>query len=163
MTIRVGDPFPDVTLKSLTPQGMQEISTAELCAGRRVVVFGVPGAFTPTCSDRHLPGFVARAGDLEAAGVDVIACVSVNDAFVMAAWAKSQEVGDGVLMLADGNGELCRALGLEVDLSGFGMGLRSRRYAAVVDDGTVELLNVEPGPGVEVSSAAAVLAALAVL
>jgi peroxiredoxin len=139
---------------------MKEISTAELCAGKRAVIFGVPGAFTPTCSDDHLPGFVARAADLRAAGADVIACVSVNDAFVMAAWGTSRNVGDDVLMLADGNGELARALGLEIDLSAYGMGPRSRRFAAIVDDGTVELLNVENGPGVEVSSAETVLAAL---
>ncbi|MEE8523234.1 MAG: peroxiredoxin [Thermoanaerobaculia bacterium] len=160
MTIRVGDEFPDVTLNSLTPEGMKEISTAELCAGRRVVIFGVPGAFTPTCSDSHLPGFISRAADIRAAGVDAVACVAVNDAFVMAAWGKSQNAGDEVLMLADGNGELGRALGLEVDLSGFGMGRRTRRFAAIVGDGTVELLNVETGPGIERSSAETVLAAL---
>lgn len=160
MAIRVGDKFPDVTLNSLTPGGMQQISTAELCAGRRVVIFGVPGAFTPTCSDTHLPGFIARAGDIRAAGAAAIACVAVNDAFVMAAWGKAHDAGDDVLMLADGNGELGRALGLDIDLSGFGMGLRTRRFAAIVDDGTVELLNVESGPEVGVSSAETVLAAL---
>ncbi len=160
MTIRVDDRFPDVTLKSFTPEGVQEVSTAELCAGKRVVIFGVPGAFTPTCSDTHLPGFIARAGEIRDAGAEVIACVAVNDAFVMGAWGKAQNAGDEIMMLADGNGDFARALGLEVDLSAFGMGQRMKRFAAVVNDGIVELINVENGPEVGVSSADTVLAAL---
>jgi len=126
----------------------------------RVVVFGLPGAFTPTCTDFHLPGFVMRAEEMKAKGVDVIACVSVNDAWVMDAWGSYRRVGDKVLMLADGNGEFTRALGLDEDLSASGLGVRSQRYAAVLDDGVVTYLGIEPGPGLSVSGAEAVLEAL---
>lgn len=160
MTIKIGDPVPDVTLKTFTANGVQDISTGELFGGKKVVLFAVPGAFTPTCSDTHLPGFLAHAAELEAAGADTIACVAVHDAFVMDAWGRDRGVGDKILMLADGNGELTRALGLELDATGFGMGQRSRRYAAIVDDGVVRMLGVEDGPEVGVSSAEAVLAAL---
>ncbi len=160
MTIQVGDTIPDAKLKNLASGGMREISVRELCAGKKVVLFGVPGAFTPTCSDAHLPGFMEHAAEIRARGVDTVACVSVNDAFVMAAWAKERTVGDEILMLADGNGEFSRALGLELDLSGFGMGRRSRRYAAILEDGRVDYLGVEAGPEVGVSSARAVLEAL---
>jgi peroxiredoxin len=152
MTIAVGDRLPDVTLVRVTPDGPEEVATTAFFDGRRVALFAVPGAFTPTCSARHLPGFVERAGDLHDRGVDEIACTSVNDAFVMAAWAK---VGgaDGVTMLADGNGDFARALGLEADSSRYGMGLRSRRYSMIVDDGVVQQLNVEEPGAFEVSSA----------
>ncbi len=160
MTIAVGDPIPAVTLKTLTKGGIRDLSTTELCAGKKVVLFAVPGAFTPTCSDVHLPGFLASAAEIRAKGADTIACVAVHDSFVMAAWGRDRGVGDDILMLADGNGELTRALGLELDATRFGLGQRSRRYAAIVDDGIVRMLGVEDGPEVGVSSADAVLAAL---
>jgi len=125
-----------------------------------VVLFAVPGAFTPTCSDYHLPGFVLRAPDLAAKGVETIACIAVNDAFVMGAWGTQQGVGDTVVMLADGNGEFTRAMGLQLDGSGFGLGMRSQRYAAIIEDGIVTSLQVEKGPGLEASSAEAILALL---
>ena len=160
MTIKVGDSIPSVNLKHKTADGIQDISTAELFGGKKVVVFALPGAFTPTCSAKHLPGFVAKAGEIKAKGVDTIACLSVNDAFVMDAWGKDQGVGDKVLMLADGNAEFSKALGLEFDGSGFGMGTRCQRFAMVVENGTVAALNIEE-PGVfEVSSAEAVLSTL---
>ena len=158
--IDVGDSIPEVTLRTLTADGVRDVSTAELFSGKKVVLFAVPGAFTPTCSDNHLPGFLERAGEIKARGVDTIACVSVNDAFVMAAWGRDRGASDDILMLADGNGDFARALGLELDISRFGMGLRSRRYAAIVDDGVVRMLGVEDGPEVGVSSADAVLRAL---
>ncbi len=160
MTIAIGDTVPAATLNTLTADGVRSISTAELFGGKKVVLFAVPGAFTPTCSDAHLPGFLVRAGEIKAKGVDTIACVSVNDAFVMDAWGRDRGAGEEILMLADGNGDFARALGLELDATGFGMGHRSRRYAAVVDDGVVRMLGVEDGPGVGVSSAEAVLKAL---
>ncbi len=159
--IEIGDPIPEANLRTLSKGGTTEISTAELFGGKKVVLFAVPGAFTPTCSDIHLPGFLARAGEIKARGVDLIACVAVHDAFVMAAWGRDRGVGEEILMLADGNGELARALGLELDATRFGLGQRSRRYAAVLDDGVVTMLGVEDGPEVGVSSADAVLAALA--
>jgi glutaredoxin/glutathione-dependent peroxiredoxin len=158
--IAVGDKIPGLQLQSITPAGTREASTADLFAGKRAVLFAVPGAFIPTCSDQHLPGFVERAAELQAKGVELVACVAVNDAHVMGAWAKSRSVGDTVTMLADGNGDFARAVGLEADLSRFGMGHRSRRYAMVLEDGVVRYLGVEPAPGVSVSGAAAVLAAL---
>ncbi|MEM7172377.1 MAG: peroxiredoxin [Pseudomonadota bacterium] len=160
MSIQVGDRLPEVALKHMTSDGVGEISTQELCAGKKVVVFAVPGAFTPTCSARHLPGFVQSAAALRGKGVDTIACLSVNDAFVMDAWGRDQQVGDNVLMLADGNGDFSKAIGMEMDASGFGMGLRSQRYAMVIDDGVVSVLNVEAPGAFEVSSAEAVLSAL---
>jgi peroxiredoxin len=132
----------------------------ELCAGKKVVLFAVPGAFTPTCSVQHLPGFVTNAGNLKEKGVDIVACISVNDPFVMGAWGKDRSAGEEVLMLADGNAEFTSAVGLEMDGSGFGLGKRSQRYAMIIDDGVVSTLNVESGPSVDVSSAEAILAAL---
>ena len=161
MAIEIGDAIPEATLKTLTPGGMRDLSTSEIFDGKRVVLFAIPGAFTPTCNDTHLPGFLRRAAEIESKGIDRIACVAVNDAFVMSAWGKANDVGDQILMLADGSGDFARAMGLELDLTGFGMGKRSRRYAAIVDDGVLQLLNVESGPGVDGSSADAVLAALA--
>lgn len=161
MPIAPGTKIPNVTLRQMTVKGPQPLTTDQLFAGKKVVLFGVPGAFTPACSDAHLPGYVVRADELKAKGVDVVACVAVNDVFVMHAWGRSREVGDGILMLADGNGDLARAMGLDVDLSVAGLGLRNRRFAAIVDDGVVTLLNVEEKPPeVTVSSAEVILAAL---
>jgi peroxiredoxin len=161
MAIKVGDTLPlDVKLKEMGESGPKDVPLGELCKGKRVIVFAVPGAFTPTCSMKHLPGFVAGAQSLKAKGVDDIACVSVNDAFVMDAWGKAQGAAGKVRMLADGNGEFTRAIGLELDASGFGMGKRSQRYAMVVKDGKVEQLHVEPGGGLNVSSCDAVLGKL---
>ena len=161
MTISVGDRIPSATLRHLTADGLQEVSTEALFGGKKVVVFGLPGAFTRTCSAKHLPGFVQSAGELKAKGVDAIACVSVNDALVMDAWGKDQGVGDRVMMLADGNCEFTNALGLTQDMSARGFAIRSRRYAMVVEDGVVKSLDIETGPGeVTVSGAAAVLAKL---
>lgn len=160
MTIEIGDRIPEVTLKTATSDGVRDVSTAELFSGKKVVLFAVPGAFTPTCSDTHLPGFLARADEIKAKGADTIACIAMHDAFVMAAWGRDRGALEDILMLADGNGELTRALGLDLDLTRFGMGERSSRYAAIVDDGVVRMLGVETGPGVGVSGAEAVLAAL---
>ena len=160
MTIAVGQRIPDVELRTMESNGPQPVRSADVLGHGRVVVFGLPGAFTPTCTDFHLPGFVMRAEEMKAKGVDVIACVSVNDAWVMDAWGSYRRVGDKVLMLADGNGEFTRALGLDEDLSASGLGVRSQRYAAVVDDGVVTYLGIEPGPGLSVSGAEAVLEAL---
>lgn len=160
MAITTGDTIPDVQLWTMTGEGPTAASSAELLGQGKVVLFAVPGAFTPTCSDYHLPGFVLRADELRAKGVDTIACLSVNDPFVMGAWGEAREVGGRVLMLSDGNGEFTRAVGLELDGRGVGLGTRSRRYAAVLQDGVVESLQVEEGPGLDVSSAEAVLAAL---
>ncbi|MHB1533732.1 MAG: redoxin family protein [Acidimicrobiales bacterium] len=160
MTIAVGDRIPDVKVQTPTADGPRPVQTGDVLGQGKVVLFGVPGAFTPTCSDYHLPGFVLRAEDFSAKGVDIIACVSVNDAFVMGAWGEAREVGDKVLLLADGSAELTRALGMEVDLTGGGLGLRSKRYAAILFDGVVEHLAVEEGLGLDVSSADALLAKL---
>lgn len=146
MTIKVGDKVPDATLMHMTESGPAPITTQELFGGKKVALFAVPGAFTPTCSAQHLPGFVRHAEEIKGKGVDTIACVSVNDAFVMAAWGEDRDVGDKVLMLADGNLDLTKKLGLELDGSGFGLGQRSQRYSMIVDDGVVTNLNVE-GPG----------------
>ncbi len=160
MNVQIGDAFPDVKLDRMTPQGPESVPIHALFAGKRVVLFGVPGAFTPTCSDRHLPGFLMRAEEIFAKGIDTIACVAVNDIFVMEAWGRARNVGDRILMLADGNGELARALGLELDASAFGMGLRSQRYAAVLQSNVVEIVQVEAGAELKVSSAEAMLALL---
>ena len=160
MAIEVGGVIPSVTLKHLTDAGMQEITTEEIFKGKKVVLFALPGAFTPTCSAKHLPGFVEQAAALKAKGVDQIVCLSVNDPFVMKAWGKDQNVGDAVFLLPDGNGALTKALGLDFDGSGFGLGTRSQRYAAIIDDGVVKLLSVDKPGAFEVSSAEAVLAAL---
>jgi len=160
MTIAVGDRIPDVTLHVLGPDGMPKpVRSGEVLGTGRVVLFAVPGAFTPGCSKFHMPGFVAHGGELKAKGIDTVACIGVNDPWVMEAWAKDQGSSD-IVMLADGAGEFTRAVGLEFDGSGFGLGLRSQRYAAVIDDGVVTQLHVEPGPGVSVSSCEAVLASL---
>ena len=160
MTIAEGDRVPDVQLKMVTDHGAETVSSADILGQGRVVLFGVPAAFSPTCSDVHLPGFVVRADDLRGKGVDRIACVSVNDPYVMAAWGRSQQVGAKVTMLADGNGDLARAMGTDIDLSAAGMGLRNKRYAAVIDDGVLTHLALEERTGLEVSSAEAVLTLL---
>ncbi|MDH3212643.1 MAG: peroxiredoxin [Myxococcales bacterium] len=160
MAIQVGEKIPDVTLKTLTPEGMQDITTQAIFSGKRVVLFAVPGAFTPLCSAQHLPGFIAKADEIRARGVDTIACLSVNDAFVMDAWGKDRGAGDKVVMLADGSAEFSRAVGLDFDGSNFGMGVRSQRYAAVVEDGVVKTLAVEKPMKFEVSSAEAILKTL---
>jgi peroxiredoxin len=160
MAIEVGERMPKGRFDTVTTEGVRSVTTDEIFAGRRVVLFAVPGAFAPTCSDTHLPGFLARADDIKARGIDTIACLAVNDVFVMEAWRKATGVGTHLLMLADGSGEYTRALGLVLDGSSFGMGMRSKRFAAVVDDGVVQVLNVESGPGVDLSSAETILAAL---
>ncbi|HEY8517615.1 MAG TPA: peroxiredoxin [Candidatus Binatia bacterium] len=157
MAIKEGDKIPDVKVTEMVDGKPTPISLAELSAGRRVVVFAVPGAFTPTCSMKHLPGFIEHYDAIKKKGVDEIACLSVNDVFVMDAWGKSSNATGKVRMLADGNGELTRALGLDMDASGFGMGPRSQRYAMILRDGKVEALMVEPGPGLNASSAEKVL------
>lgn len=153
MTISVGDKLPDAVFMTMGENGPEPVKSGEFFAGRKVALFAVPGAFTPTCSAKHLPGFKEKAGEFHTKGVDAIACTSVNDVFVMDAWGKDQNVGKDVVMLADGNGAFAKALGLELDGSGFGMGSRSQRYSMVVDDGVVSQLNVEQGPSFEVSSA----------
>jgi len=152
MPIEPGQRLPDVTLIRAGADGPEPVQTADYFRGRRVALFAVPGAYTPTCSARHLPGFVDRADELRTRGVEEIACTAVNDAFVLAAWAKASGA-DGVTMLADGNGDFARALGLDVDSSKYGMGLRSRRYSMIVDDGVVTQLNLEEPGAFEVSSA----------
>lgn len=152
MTITAGDRLPEATLIKVTADGAEPVSTSDYFKGRRVALFAVPGAFTPTCSARHLPGYVDKGGDLKAKGVDEVACTAVNDAFVLGAWAKSS-AAEGVTMLADGNGEFADALGLSVDSSKFGMGKRSQRYSMIVDDGVVEQVNVEAPGEFKVSSA----------
>lgn len=155
MTIAIGDPIPHATLNTLK-DGVQAIDTKELFAGRKIVLFAVPGAFTPTCSARHLPGYIEQLDAFRARGIDV-ACIAVNDAFVMAAWAKIHEVPEGLQMLADGNGNLTRAMGLELDATAFGMGLRSKRYALYAEDGVVKRLYVEAPGEFKVSAADQVL------
>ena len=153
MTINVGDKIPDATLIKATDAGPAPITTAELFGGRTVALVSVPGAFTPTCSAKHLPGFVDHAATIKAKGIDEIACMSVNDAFVMGAWGKSANVGDKVTMLADGNGDFAKALGLTFDGSKFGMGIRGQRFSMVVTDGVVTQLNIEEPGAFKVSSA----------
>ncbi|PWE17652.1 peroxiredoxin [Marinicauda salina] len=160
MTIKQGDALPEATFMTMTPDGPSPVSTDDVFAGRTVALFAVPGAFTPTCSAQHLPGFVKQAAELKAKGVDRIACTSVNDVFVMDAWGRDQGAGDQVMMLADGNGDFARAVGLDMDGSKFGMGLRSQRYAMLVKDGKVEKLWVEEPGDFQVSSAEHVLAEL---
>ena len=152
MAISVGDKLPDVTLTKATPDGPEQIQSSEYFKGKKVALFSVPGAFTPTCSARHLPGYVEKAGDLKAKGVDEIACTAVNDAFVMGAWQGANEAGD-VTMLADGNGDFAEAVGLTMDGKGYGMGKRGQRYSMIVDDGVVKELNVEQPGDFSVSSA----------
>jgi peroxiredoxin len=160
MTISVGDKIPDVTITAATADGPKPVQSAEVLGQGKVVLFAVPGAFTPTCSEQHLPGFVVRADDIRAKGVDAIACIAVNDAFVMGAWATQQDPDQQLTMLSDGNGDFTAEMGLELDGRGFGLGTRSQRYAAVLQDGVVTELLVESAPGVDVSSAESILAKL---
>jgi len=154
MTIKVGDAIPDATLMQMTDKGPAPVTTKDLFGGKKVVLFAVPGAFTPTCSNNHLPGFVDKAAAIKAKGVDTIACLSVNDAFVMGAWGKDRNVGDKVQMLADGAAVFSQALGLELDLSKMGLGMRSKRYSMLVENGIVKQLNIEEAPsGAEKSGA----------
>ena len=152
MTISVGDKLPDVKLVKATQDGPEQVSSAEFFAGKKVALFSVPGAFTPTCSARHLPGYVEKAEELKAKGVDEIACTAVNDAFVMGAWKSANDAGD-VTILSDGNGDFAEAVGLTMDGSGFGMGKRGQRYSMIVEDGVVKELNVEAPGDFSVSSA----------
>ena len=156
MTIQVGDKVPSATFKVMTADGPQDMSTDEVFSGKKVVFFAVPGAFTPGCSMTHLPGFVINADAIKAKGADTIACMAVNDAFVMGAWGQGQNAEE-ILMLADGNGEFTAALGLELDASGFGMGNRAQRFGMIVDDGTVSYLGIEAPGEIKVSSAEMIL------
>ena len=160
MALSVGDTIPNVKLMTMTAEGLKPVQSGEVLGQGKVVLFAVPGAFTPTCSDHHLPGFVMQADEILAKGVDRIACVAVNDVFVMNAWGSAQGTGDKILMLSDGLGEFTAAAGLELDLSGPGLGTRSRRYAAILQDGVVQELFVEKDTGVDVSGADKVLKAL---
>jgi len=160
MTIQVGDKIPSVTLAHMAGEGPAAIGTEEIFSGKKVVLFALPGAYTPTCSARHVPGFVEKAEAIKAKGVDTIACLSVNDAFVMGAWGKDLGVGDAVLMLADGSADFTKEVGLVLDLSERGFGLRSERYAMIVEDGVVKALHVEPPGAFGVSSAESILAEL---
>ena len=158
--VAVGDKIPDVEVRTMGPEGPKAVRTGEVLGTGKVVLFAVPGAFTPGCSKIHLPGFVADADSLKSKGVDTIACIAINDAWVMEAWGESQGVGDKILMLADGNGDFAHAMGLSFNGSGFGLGKRSQRYAAVIEDGVIKNLDVEAGGGVDVSSCSAVLSRL---
>ena len=160
MTIKVGEKIPSVKLKHMTVDGPKDVLSDELFAGKKAVLFALPGAFTPTCSAKHVPGFVHNFDALKTKGVDLIACLSVNDVFVMGAWGKDQKAEDKVLMLADGNADFTKAVGLNADYSGYGMGTRSQRYAMVLDDGVVQTLNVEKPGAFEVSNAETILEAL---
>jgi peroxiredoxin len=160
MTIQVGERIPEVKLRTINQEGKREVSTGELFRGRRVVLFGVPGAFTGTCSQRHLPGFVDHADEIRARGVDLIACTAVNDIDVLNAWAREHGAGDKIVLLADGNGELAHAMGLELDMRAFGMGIRSQRYGAIIEDGVLKALHRDPPGDVTGSGAEAILAEL---
>ncbi len=159
MTIQVGDKLPDVAVHIMGAKGPESVQSAALLGQGKVVLFAVPGAFTPGCSNTHMPGFVVHADDILAKGVDRIACMSVNDAFVMHAWGENQNAS-AITMVADGNAALTRALGLELDASAFGMGTRSQRFAMIIEDGTISHLAVEPGGGITVSSAESILGQL---
>jgi glutaredoxin/glutathione-dependent peroxiredoxin len=160
MAIRIGDPVPDATFTVMTPEGPAPKKTSEIFNGRTVLLFAVPGAFTPTCHQKHLPGYLAEYDAIKAKGVDTVACVAVNDVFVMNAWAEANAVGDRILMLSDGNAEFAKAVGLDVDLGRFGMGVRSNRYSMVVVNGVVRGLNVEQPGKLEVSTASNTLCQL---
>ncbi|MEP7246679.1 MAG: peroxiredoxin [Gammaproteobacteria bacterium] len=160
MTIKAGDRLPSGTLKTMTKDGPKDVTTDELFKGKTVVLFSVPGAFTPTCDAKHLPGFVEQAAALKAKGVDTVACMAVNDVFVMNAWGKNSNVGDKILMLADGNATYAKALGLELDASGFGMGTRGQRFAIVAKDGVAAIVNIEAPGQFKVSAAEHILGQL---
>jgi peroxiredoxin len=160
MPIEVGDKIPNVKLQTMTSNGPRAISMDEVCRGQKVVLFAVPGAFTSTCSNDHLPGYVKWVDDIKARGVDVVACVAVNDIFVMNAWANARGVDDKILMLADGNGDFAKAMGRELDSRAFGMGIRSHRYAAIIEDGVVKAIHQDAPGEVKASGAEAILAEL---
>ena len=160
MAIKVGDKLPSVTLRYLTSEGPKAVSTDEFFAGKKVALFAVPGAFTRTCSQRHLPGYVTHAAEIKAKGVDTIACIAVNDPFVMGAWGKEHQADDKIVMLGDGSGDFARAVGLELDRMREGMGIRSQRYSMLVDNGVVKALHVEEPGQFSVSSAEAMLQTL---
>ena len=160
MTIKVGDKIPEGSLTHMSAEGPAPMSTADLFGGKKVVLFAVPGAFTPTCSAKHLPGFVQNADALAAKGADAVVCMSVNDVFVMDAWGKDQSAGGKVMMMADGNGDFTKSLGLELDASGFGMGTRSQRFSLIAEDGVVTHLNLEEGGAFQNSSAEVALSQL---
>jgi len=160
MPIKVGDRLPDATFTVMGPDGPKDITSAEVFSGKTVALFAVPGAYTPTCHKGHMPGFVARVDELKAKGMDAIACTAVNDIFVLTNWAKDSGAEGKILMLSDGNGDFARALGLDVDLSNFRLGVRSQRYAMVVDDGVVKVLNVEDAPPLHDKSSAATLCSM---
>ncbi len=161
MAIAVGERLPDATFKVRTPDGLKDMTTKDIFGGKRVVLFAVPGAFTPTCHAKHLPSYLEHHEALRAKGIDTVACVSVNDAFVLDAWGKAGGAGDRIMMLADGNATFTKAIGMDFDGSGFGLGTRSKRYAMLVEDGVVRSVSVEEAPGMmEVSGADRILAAL---
>jgi glutaredoxin/glutathione-dependent peroxiredoxin len=157
MTIKAGERMPSGTLKTMTKEGPKDVATDELFKGKKVVLFSVPGAFTPTCDAKHLPGFVQLAEQLRAKGVDTLACMAVNDVFVMNAWGKASNVGEKILMLADGNGDYAKALGLELDARGFGMGTRGQRFSILVQDGVAKQVNIEAPGQFKVSAAEHIL------
>lgn len=157
MSIKTGDAIPEASFKQMTPDGIVDISTRELFEGKKVVLFAVPGAMTPTCSEVHMPGFIENLEAIKSGNVDTVACLAVNDVFVINEWRKARSIPDGIVLLSDGNGDFTSKVGLELDASRFGMGTRSRRYAAIVDDGVLTYLGVEPAGEVGVSGAAAVL------
>ena len=160
MTIKVGDRVPSATLRYVGPDGVQAVTTEDFFRGKKVALFGVPGAFTRTCSERHLPGYVSHADELKAKGVDTIACIAVNDQFVMDAWGKDRGANGKIVMLGDGSGDFVRGIGLELDRVKEGMGIRTQRYSMLVEDGVVKALNVEQPGQFDVSSAEAMLKAL---
>jgi len=160
MTIKIGDKLPNGTLYEMSEEGPKPVAVADLVKGKRVVIFGLPGAYTPTCSALHVPGYVAQADQLKARGIYQIVCLSVNDAFVMGAWGKDQKVGDKVRMLGDGSAAFAKAIGLELDLTERGMGMRCQRFSMLVDDGVVKSLNIEAPGKFEVSDAQSMLASL---
>ena len=161
MSIAAGDPLPEATFRVMGPDGIKEITTRDVFAGKKVVLFAVPGAFTPTCHLKHLPGFIESADEFKRMGIDTVACVAVNDPFVLAAWEEKSGGKGKVLFLSDGNAEFTKKIGMDFDGSGFGLGTRSKRYAMVVEDGVVKSINVEESPGVmEISGADKILAAL---
>lgn len=160
MTIHLGDTIPAATVFTMTVNGPESLSTDDIFKGKKVVLFGLPGAFTPTCSAKHLPGFVAHADAIKAKGVDTIVCMAVNDAFVMGAWGKDQNVGDRVMMVSDGDADLTAAAGLELDLTGRGLGMRCQRFAMIVEDGVVKSLSIDPPGAFEATAAEKILAQL---
>jgi peroxiredoxin len=160
MTIKVGDTMPNGAFKTMTAEGPKELTTAELFTGKKVLLVSVPGAFTPTCHAKHLPGYVKEAAALKSKGIDTIAFMAVNDVHVMNAWGQASNVGDAIKMLADGNADYAKALGLELDLNSAGMGLRGKRFSVIVDNGVVKQLNIEPPGQFDVSSAQCALGQL---